>query len=86
MPSIQIYAAAFSTTVIPPVSSRLAATLRLSAAMSPSPNFSENTVPLPIDKPSITDVIKTIRVYAEPTAASASAPIKRPTMSVSAML
>ena len=46
----------------------------------------ENTVPLPMARPSKMDVRNVIRVNADPTAASAPVPMNRPTMRVSAML
>ena len=46
----------------------------------------ENTAPLPIHNPNRIDVRNVISVNAEPTAANALAPKKRPTMSVSATL
>ena len=46
----------------------------------------ENTVPLPMARPSRMDVKKVISVNADPTAASAPVPMNRPTMRVSAIL
>ena len=46
----------------------------------------ENTVPLPMARPSRMDVKKVISVKAEPTAASASVPRYLPTINVSATL
>ena len=46
----------------------------------------ENSTPLPIHKPRIIDVKKTISVKEEPTAANASEPKYLPTISVSAIL
>ena len=46
----------------------------------------ENTVPLPIARPRITEVRKVISEKADPTAARAFAPKNRPTIRVSAML
>ena len=46
----------------------------------------EKTAPLPIDIPKSMEVKKVISVYEDPTAAKASAPKKRPTIKVSAML
>ena len=54
--------------------------------MSRCPKQMENTAPLPSDSPSSMEVRNVISVNAEPTAASASAPRKRPTISVSATL
>lgn len=56
------------------------------AAWSRWPNRMENTAPLPMHSPSRIEVKKVIRVKAEPTAASASGPKKRPTIRVSATL
>ena len=50
------------------------------------PNRMENTAPLPIQSPSSMEVRKVISVKEDPTAASAPAPRKRPTISVSATL
>ena len=53
---------------------------------SPWPKRREKTVPLPIASPSRMEVRKVISVKDDPTAARASSPRKRPTISVSAML
>ena len=54
--------------------------------MSRWPKRMEKTVPLPMASPSRMEVRKVIREKADPTAARASSPRKRPTISVSAML
>ena len=51
-----------------------------------SPYLMEKMAPLPIDIPNNMDVRNVISVYEEPTAARASAPRKRPTISVSTTL
>ena len=50
------------------------------------PKRMENSAPLPMHRPSSTEVRNVISVNDEPTAASASRPSTRPTISVSAML
>ena len=55
-------------------------------SVSPAPQSMENKTPLPMHRPSSTDVRNTIAEYDAPTAASASAPMQRPTMKVSATL
>ena len=60
--------------------------LFFSPSESPAPNRREKMVPLPIARPIRMDVRKTINVYDDPTAARASAPMKRPTIIVSAIL
>lgn len=57
-----------------------------SAVSSFCPKRMEKTVPLPIARPSRTEVRNVISEKADPTAARASAPRKRPTISVSAIL
>ena len=69
-------------------------TRRTKEAMIPScsplssfcPKRMENTVPLPMASPRMMEVRNVIREKADPTAASASAPRKRPTIRVSAIL
>ena len=56
------------------------------AAVSPAPYCIENSIPLPMHSPSTTEVRNTITAYDAPTAASASGPRNRPTISVSATL
>ena len=56
------------------------------AAVSPAPYCIEKSIPLPMHSPSTTEVRNTITAYDAPTAASASAPKNRPTISVSATL
>ena len=51
----------------------------LSPSVSLCPNRMENTAPLPMHRPNKTEVRKVISVNADPTAAKASAPKKRPT-------
>ena len=77
--------AAVSTTVAAPITIKAALMLLRMPSRSPPPNFSENTVPPPMLSPGSIDVMNTISVYAEPTAARASGHTKRPTISVSAM-
>ena len=60
--------------------------LSLSPCSFPSPNRMENSVPLPMHNPKRIEVKKVINVKEEPTAASASPPRNRPTISVSAIL
>ena len=60
--------------------------LDLSRSSSRAPKWIENAAPLPIERPSRIDVRKVMSVYDEPTAASASDPMKRPTRNVSARL
>lgn len=58
----------------------------LSAFSSFCPKRMEKTVPLPMASPRRMEVRKVISEKADPTAASASAPRNRPTISVSAIL
>ena len=50
------------------------------------PKAMEMNVPVPSDRPIITDVRKVMSVYDEPTAASALSPMYLPTIHVSARL
>ena len=84
--SVKPYTSAHKTAVTAASSANEARTPSRSRAKSFCPKRMENTAPLPSDSPSRIEVRNVISVNAEPTAASASAPRKRPTISVSAML
>ena len=78
--------AMLSTTVTTPSSAKEASTPSFKPRSSFWPNRMEKTVPLPMASPSRIEVRKVISEKADPTAASASVPTNRPTISVSAML
>ena len=84
--SIPRKTATFKTTVTAPSSVKEARIPSFSPSASFCPKRMENTVPLPIARPSKMDVRNVIRENAEPTAASAPAPRNCPTISVSAIL
>ena len=86
MPSNPAYTANTSTAVTPASSTKLARMPSFNPASSFCPYLMENTVPLPMARPSRMDVKKVISVNADPTAASAPVPMNRPTMRVSAIL
>ena len=79
-------AAALRTTVHTAMSTKAACVCRRSLARSRCPQQTENSAPLPMHRPSSTEVRKVIRVKENPTDARADAPSARPTMRVSAML
>ena len=76
----------FSRMVIVPMRINDTKILRFKPGRSFAPYRSENITPLPIHKPKKTEVRNIINVYAEPTAANASAPRNCPTINVSAIL
>ena len=78
--------ATLSTSVTPPTMSMDEKMLRRKPSNSRAPYCMENTALHPMQRPMKMDVTNTMRAYDEPTAARASAPRTRPTMSVSATL
>ena len=84
--SIPANTAALRTMVTAPKRTKEAKIPSFSPLSSFSPKRIEKTVPLPMASPSRMDVRKVIREKADPTAARASAPRNRPTISVSAIL
>ena len=85
-PARQANAARFNRIVSPPISTKEAQMLSVSPSSSRCPKRMENTAPLPIQSPSKIEVKKVIKVNDDPTAANASFPRHRPTISVSAIL
>ena len=77
---------AFITSAMTPISRKDRNKLFFSRSISRFPNCMAKNALLPIHNPNRIEVRNTISVYAEPTAASASAPKNRPTISVSATL
>ena len=77
---------AVTSTVMPPMRTKEVKTLFLRELLSPAPNLIEKSTPLPMHSPMMMESRNVVRVYELPTAARASGPTKRPTMTVSAML
>lgn len=86
MGPISSRARAVMTSVTSPTSTKETNRPDLSSSSLFPPQSMENTAPLPMHRPRITEVRNVISVKAEPTAARASAPSTRPTMRVSATL
>ena len=77
---------AVRNTVITPPIRMPAAKLRRTPSSSPAPNRCAVTMESPAVNPCVKPRIKNMMLLVQPTAASASTPIVRPTISVSAML
>ena len=84
--SVPAKARIFSTAATAAMSTKDVNTASFRPCSSRWPKRMENTAPLPMQRPSRMDVRTVISVNEEPTAASASGPRKRPTISVSATL
>ena len=86
IPSRHTKAKQLRNKVRPAISTKEAEILSRNPASSRWPNRMENTAPLPIQSPNKIEVKNVIKVNAEPTAAKALLPRKRPTIKVSAIL
>ena len=86
MPSIPAYTITFRTSATPPIATKAIKIPFSSLSWFLLPNCMEKKALLPMHNPMIIDVINTIKVYAEPTAANAFSPRYLPTMSVSTIL